>query len=69
MYGRLSPLFDTARAALLLRVSPESSLAPSTTPLPNAMRANDLPRSPSPSRGTSTPATYGPTGEPSTWKP
>jgi len=69
MYARRSPLFDAARSALLLRASPGRSLAPSTTPLPNAMRANDLPRRPSPGHGTSTAGTYGPNGEPSTWKP
>jgi len=68
MYVRPSPLFDTARSALLLRAEPGTSLVPST-PLPNAMRANDLPRRSGPGRGTSSPATYGPTRELSTWKP
>jgi hypothetical protein len=56
MHARPSPLFDTSRSALLLRVGPGSRPAPVPPPTyqPNTMRANDLP-------------TDGPDREPAKW--
>jgi hypothetical protein len=58
MRARTSPLFDSSRSALLLRVGPGGrTVAQATpTPQPNTMRANDLP-------------TDGPDREPATWTP
>jgi hypothetical protein len=58
MRARTSPLFDSSRSALLLRVGPDGRTVPPTTPAlpPNTMRANDLP-------------TDGSDREPATWTP